>query len=202
MLFDEVCLPELIRFVHISRRAGYRDRMRWEALFDDLEAQFDAVELSDRAATVSELTRAERATVRLDARLRAALGARLVVRVRGGDQHAGELLEAAAQWLLLAEGPRRILVPLHAVVAVGGLGASAEPDARTVLRKLGLGHALRALSRDRVFVRIDAGGVEVRGRIDVVGADHIDVAALGEDGRALSTFWTVPVAAIDVVASA
>ena len=45
--------------------------MRWEALFDDLEAQFAAVELSDRAATVGDLTRAERATVHLEARLRA-----------------------------------------------------------------------------------------------------------------------------------
>lgn len=197
MLFDEDCLSHVIRFVHVE----YGDRMRWEALFDDLEAQFEAAELGERAATVSELTRAERATIRLDARLRAALGKRIVVRVRGGDQHGGELVEAAEQWLLLADGPRRTLVPAHALVAVGGLGPAVAPDAHGVLRRLGLGHALRALSRDRAAVRVYAAGVEVRGRIDAVAADHVDVVTLGEDGRALTKVWAVPVKAIDVVAS-
>lgn len=180
----------------------YRDRVRWEALFDDLEAQFVAVELSERAATVSELTRAERATVHLAGRLRAAVGSRLVVRVRGGDQYAGKLLEAADEWLLLGDEARRTLVPRHAVVVIGGLRATVEPDTTSVLRKLGLSHALRALSRDRVAVRIYAAGVEVRGRIDAVGADHVDLATLGEDGRALAGAWVVPISVIDVVASA
>ncbi len=180
----------------------YGVQMRWEALFDDLEAQFAAFELTDRAAAVGELTRAERATVRLDGRVRAALGQNLTVRVRGGEQLAGELVDVAAEWLLLADGPRRYLLPAHALAVVRGLGTAVEPDSGSVLRRLGLGHALRALSRDRVTVRVSARSTELRGRIDVVGADHVDVVALGEDGRALTERWTVPLAALDVVASA
>lgn len=180
----------------------YGDRMRWEALFDDLEAQFAAIELADRAAAVGELTRAERATVHLDARVRAAVGNALTVRVRGGEQLAGELVDAASEWLLLADGPRRYLVPAHALAVVRGLGGLVEPDTGGVLRRLGLSHALRALSRDRVTVRIDARGTELRGRIEAVGADHVDVVALDETGRGLAELWTVPIAAIDVVASA
>jgi len=175
--------------------------MRWEALFDDLEAQLAAIELADRAAVVGELTRAERATVRLDGRLRAAVGALLTVRIRGGEQLAGELVDAASEWILLAEGPRRYLVPSHALAVVRGLTGLVEPDGGTVLRSLGLGHALRALSRDRVAVRISARGSEIRGRIDAVSADHVDVVALDETGRGLAERWTVPLAAIDVVAS-
>ena len=175
--------------------------MRWEALFDDLEAQFAAVELADRAATVGELTRAERATVRIDARVRAALGRHLSVRVRGGEQLAGDLVDAAAEWLLLADGPRRYLIPMPAIAVVRGLGTAVEPDSGSVLRRLGLGHALRALSRDRVAVRVSAQGTELRGRIEAVGSDHVDLVALGEDGRALADGWTVPLGALDVVAS-
>jgi|SRR5690554_1508061 len=180
----------------------YGLRMRWEALFDDLEAQFAALELEERAATVGELTRAERATVRLEGRLRAALGALLTVRLRGGEQLVGELVDGAAEWLLLADGPRRYLVPAHALATVRGLGATVEPDSGSVLRRLGLGHALRALSRDRVAVRLSVSGVQLRGRIDAVAADHLDVVALGEDGRALAEHWTVPLGALDLVASA
>ena len=183
-------------------RFDYGERMRWEALFDDLEAQFAAFEHTERVAAVGDLTRAERATVRLAGRLQGSLGRDVVIRVRGGDQVGGVLVDTAHEWVLLGDGPRRQLVPAHAIVAVGGLGVTVEPDTGSVLRKLGLGHALRALSRDRLAVRISASGVEVRGRIDVVGADHIDVATLDEDGRALAGAWAVPVAAIDVVSSA
>ena len=176
--------------------------MRWEALFDDLESQLGAFELAERNATVGELTRAERATVRLDGRLRAARGGALVVRLRGGEQLSGLLLDVTREWLLLGDGARRMLVPAHAVAAVGGLGPDVEPPESAVLGALGLGHALRALSRDRAAVRIHASGAEVRGRIDAVGADHADVAVLDDAGRAGAVAWVVPLAAIDVVASA
>jgi len=175
--------------------------MRGEALFDDLEAQFAAVELADRAAAVGELTRAERATVRLEGRVRAAIGQPILVRVRGGEQLAGELVDAAAEWLMLAEGPRRYLVPTQAVAVLRGLPGQVEPDSGRVARRLGLAHALRALSRDRVAVRLDAQGVQLRGRLDAVGADHVDLVALDESGRGRPERWAVPISAIDVVAS-
>lgn len=176
--------------------------MRWEALFDDLESQLAAVELAERAATVGELVRAERATITLDGRLRAARGTRLGVRLRGGDLVRAELLDVAREWLLLGDAGRRVLVPGHAVAAVAGLGSQVEPEPRGVLRNLSLGHALRALSRDRVPVRVRASGVEVAGRVDAVGADHVEVTALDEAGRPREGAWVVPFAALDSVASA
>lgn len=175
--------------------------MRWEALFDDLEARFAALRAEELPAVVAELTRAERATVTLVGRVRASLGRELRVRVRSGETVLGELLDAGAEWLLLGAGPRRVLVPVHAVVHVRGLADLVEPEGAPP-RRLGLGHALRALARDRVPVRLLAHGTVLRGRIELVGADHLELVELGEELRGPGERWTVPVAALDLVASA
>jgi hypothetical protein len=168
----------------------YGARMRWEQLFADMEAQLVAGRLADVRAEVAELARAERASVMLSARVRASVGHRLKVRVEGGEHVDGTLVEAAPQWLLLETPPaRRALVPLAAVAAIEGLATDAAPAAGVVESRLGLGQVLRALARDRVEVRLSAGGVELVGRIDRVGADHLDVAELSTQGRAS---WTVP----------
>jgi hypothetical protein len=178
--------------------------MRWEALFADMEAQLDAARVADLAAEVADLTRAERATVALVARLRAAAGTALAVRVGGGEVVTGSVLDVAEQWLLLADGPRRALVPLAMVQAVSDLPLAAQPsDGGVVGRRLTLGHALRALARDRVVVRVALDGGEVVGRLDRVGADHVDVTGVtdrsGARPRADGPCWTVPIAAIRVV---
>ncbi len=174
--------------------------MRWETLFEDLESQLEAVHAADRAAEVAERTRTERASVTLDARFRAARGSRLVLRLRDGETVSGELVDLAHQWLLLADGARRLLVPTAAVGWVGGLGRHAATGGGQVMRRLTMGHALRALARDRVHVRIQARGVELVGRLDAVGADHVDVLAVPEGGR-IGSVWTVPFDALDVIRS-
>jgi len=162
-----------------------------------MEAQLAAGRLADVRAEVAELARAERASVTLSARVRASVGQRLRVRVDGGEQVDGTLLEAAPQWLLLATPPaRRVIVPLSAVAAIDGLATDAAPAAGVVESRLGLGQVLRALARDRVGVRVSAGGVEVVGRLDRVGADHLEVAELGTQGRAS---WVVPFERLRVV---
>lgn len=171
--------------------------MRWEQLFADMEAQLAAARSADLRAEVAELARAERASVTLSARVRASVGHTLRIRLDGAEPLAGTLLEAAPEWLLLATPPaRRALVPLSAVVAVDGLAIDAAPAAGVVESRLGLGQVLRALSRDRLGVRVVSGGAEVVGRIDRVGADHLDVAELGTQGRAL---WAVPFDRLQVV---
>ena len=178
------------------RRAPYGERMRWEALFADLEAQLDASDAAGLAAEIADLTRAERATVDLAGRLRAAQGGPATIVVAGGDTVAGLLLEVAAQWVLVGDGVRRALVPLAAVAAVGGLAVRSAPSAGEVARRLGLGAALRALARDRVTVRVATDGGDLAGRIERVGADHLDLVA--GPGAAL---WAVPFAALRVVRS-
>jgi hypothetical protein len=175
--------------------------MRWEALFADMEAQLDAALAADLASEVADLTRAELATVEVRDRLRAAQGTAVRIVVSGGGTVAGTVLEVASRWVLVGEGPARALVPLGAVVAVRGLAVRSAPAAGEVARRLGLGSALRALARDRVTVRIQADGFELAGRIDRVGADHLDVA-VGLDGQGGSGApWSVPFAALRVVRS-
>jgi hypothetical protein len=179
--------------------------MRWEALFADMEGQLEAANAADLLAGVPDLTRAERATVTLTGRLRAARAGTLVVRVRGGELVSGSVLDVAEQWVLLGDGSRRALVPLAAVTGVRGLEPASRPDTGTVARRLGLGHALRALARDRAAVRVVTGGGDTAGRLDRVGADHVDLTVVPPDGArrpgSAATSWTIPFAAIDVVHS-
>jgi hypothetical protein len=179
--------------------------MRWEALFADMEGQLDAANAADLLAGVPDLTRAERATVTLTGRLRAARAGTVVVRLRGGQLVSGSVLDVAEQWVLLGDGRRRALVPLAAVTAMRGLGAASHADSGAVARRLGLGHALRALARDRAAVRVVTSGGETSGRLDRVGADHVDLAVVAPDGvrraTAPTTVWAIPFTAIDVVHS-
>lgn len=159
--------------------------MRWDQLFDDLEAQLGAEERRERDSEVADRTRRERAGVELAARFAAAVGATLRVRLVTGDQLLGELLDLGEDWLLLRlETGREAVLPVAAVTGVVGLPARAS--ATRTARRFALGYALRGLSRDRASVAVtDLGGQVVTGTIDVVGADSLDLAehALGESRR-------------------
>lgn len=178
----------------------YREQMRWEALFADMEAQLDAARTADLVVEVAELTRAERATVSLFDRLRAARGEPLTVRTHGGEQVTGVLRDAATQWILLDAQGRSSLVPLGAVTAVRGLTRHSAGAAGVVERRLTLGHALRALARDRAVVQVVTDGGELTGRVERVGADHLDLA-VGHVETRDGEPWAVPFAAIRVVRS-
>ena len=70
---------------------------------------------------------------------------------------------------------------------------------------VGLTAALRALARDRAAVRVVTGGGDTSGRLDRVGADHVDLTVVPPEGArrpgSTATAWTIPFAAIDVVHS-
>ena len=159
--------------------------MRWEALFDDLEAQLESQQVVELRAEVAERSRAEQGAVHLADRLRAHHGRPLTLRLRDGSRLHGQCRDVAVEWMSLTDGPTQLLVPLTAVASVAGLSRAVAQPAGVVLRRLGLPHALRALARDRSAVRISADGGEVTGTIDRVGADHIDVAEhpVGETRR-------------------
>ncbi|WP_066582612.1 hypothetical protein [Cellulomonas timonensis] len=175
--------------------------MRWEALFADLEAQFAAHGAAELDAQVAELTRAERATVAIGDRLRAARGGVLSVRLRGGSTAEGQVLDAAPQWLLLGAQGRQALIPLAAVVVVTGLGPYVAPSPGVVEGRLTLGHALRALARDRVLVQVEVDGTELTGRIERVGADHLDLAAGHGEAARRDGLVAVPFAGLRAVRS-
>ena len=185
-----------------SRRPGCPTvlPMRWEALFADMESQLDVAQSQSRARDVAELTRAERASVHLVDRLRAAVGCDVRLSTRSGAVH-GTLREVGTAWVLVDDG-REHLVPLSAVGSVEGLGDAAAPPAGVVVRRLGLGHALRAIARDRGVVQMTAVGRQITGRIEAVGGDHVDLALVHPDSaRPTGEREVVAFAALDLVSS-
>jgi hypothetical protein len=182
--------------------------MRWEALFDDLEGQAQAVAAAEFAAEVSERTRAERSVLRLVDRLRSMQGHPLHVTVPGSVL-TGVLARVGSDWALLREpAGRQTLVRLPAALGVSGLGVrSASPGSEgRVTARLGFGSALRAVARDRspvTVVLVD--GSHLTGTVDGVGADYVEVAqhAAGEPRRrgAVRGVRAVPFTAVAAVRS-
>jgi len=126
--------------------------MRWDGLFEDLEAQLDAASAAELAAEVADRTRSERSLVELADRLVAHAGQPLAVHLAGGTTYEGVLLAVAQQWFVL-RGP--VLVSLAAVTTVSGLGSAAATTGRDgVRRRSSLASALRAVARDRSPVRL------------------------------------------------
>src|SRR5207244_7583054 len=76
-----------------------RSSMRWQGLFEDLEAQAAALEVAERGAEIEERTRAETAQLALVDRLRPAVGLDLKLRCRGGLVLAGRPRHVGVEWL-------------------------------------------------------------------------------------------------------
>jgi hypothetical protein len=154
--------------------------MRWDLLFTDLEGQADRLAALTRAGEVEERTRYEVGQLRFVDRIRPAVGLRVRVRCRGGLLASGTVARVGAEWLLLDEGAgRECLIALSAVLSVSGLSrlSGAPGSDGVVASRLGLGHALRGLARDRSPAAIHlTDGAVVEGTVDRVGADFIDVA--------------------------
>jgi hypothetical protein len=175
--------------------------MRWDRLFEDLEAQLAVEEVRELTSEVADRTRRERALIDVHTRLLANVDAPDVGLRLPGRVLTGRLVDVGPDWALLETTPARpALVALGAVRAVTGLG----PGARTpsvVAKRFGLGAALRAVSRDRAAVEIaDLEGRPATGTIDVVGADHLELAEHAPEesrrtanvtGRLLVPFWSL-----------
>lgn len=179
--------------------------MRWQELFADLEGQAEAADRAVLDDEVRDRTRREGGLVRLPDRLRAAGGTVLAVTVAGAGMLHGTLLDAGEDWLLLEERPGRdVLVPLAAVVAVGGLNRRTALPLDQVGRRLDLRWALRGLARDRATVQVLLReGSLLSGTLDRVGADHVELAEhpAGEPRRAsvVSGVRLLPLSALAVL---
>lgn len=179
--------------------------MRWDRLFDDLETQLAAQERLELDAEVSERTRLERAKVSLSERLAGAVGTTVSAQLAGGRRVEGTIGDVGSGWFVLDEQGRPVLVPTHALLSLAGLPQ--RPRGASTARRLELGYALRAISRDRRAVHVhDVCGGVVSGTIDAVGADAFDISehAPDEPRRAgnVRARRTVPFVAVAAVASA
>lgn len=155
--------------------------MRWDGLFEDLEAQALALDHAALAAEVEERTRIEAGRVPLTDRIRPAAGSSVKVTTLGGWLVTGTLRRAASEWLLVEElGGREVVVIVGALISLGGVRRmSAAPNSLSVVEsRLGIRHVLRGIARDRSPVRIHArDGAVIDGTVDRLGADHVEVAA-------------------------
>jgi hypothetical protein len=154
--------------------------MRWQRLFADLQAEFDAAEAAAERAEDGSRRRAETGAVRLVDRLAGACGQPIALRCRGAGDVTGVLAEVGSDWLLLLDhGDREVLVAAETVRSVSGLGRRTGPaeEPGAVRGRLDLRHALRGLARDRSAVQVvlDDGTVHV-GTVDAVGADFVELA--------------------------
>lgn len=153
---------------------------RWELLFADVDAEFEALRREELVAEAADRTRREFALVALIDRLRAAVNAPLELWLADVDTVRGVLRRVGPDWILLAEGGRReVVVPLAAVTAVSGLRtrtAAAGSDG-VVAGRLDLRYLLRRLARDRAPLRVLLrGGRTVTGTCDRVGQDFVELA--------------------------
>lgn len=163
--------------------------MRWDRLFDDLQAQMDAEGQRDLELEVSDRTRRERAQVGLHERLIAHQGLVVELRLAAEVRVSGRVVDAGSDWLLVDDhgqgghGYRGSLVPFGAIVTIKGLGVRAAAGSGVATAKrFGLGYALRGLSRDRSVVSLtDIGGSVSTGTIDAVGADALDLSEHSAD---------------------
>lgn len=181
--------------------------MRWEDVLADVEGQLDAALALDLAAEVSDRSRREMATVSLRERLLPAVGHPLEV-ATAARRWQGRLARVGADWLLLdleaagAAPGDEVLVPLARVLWIVGLGRQTAV-AGPLAARLGLGHALRRLARDRLPVTLILdGSLSIRCRVGRVGADFVEtVDDTGDatDVRASPRLRTVPLAAVTAV---
>ena len=181
--------------------------MRWQALFDDLEAQLRAAEAAELHGEVADRTRRETGLLRVVDRLVPAAGSEIAVALGAAGVLRGRLLDSGVDWLLVDEpGAREVLVPLAAVLGITGLVAqTGVPGSEgEVGRRLDLRWALRGLARSRAEVTtVLRDGSVASGTLDRVGADHLDLAEHppGEPRRAgaVRQVRLVPLAALTLV---
>lgn len=183
--------------------------MRWEQLFDDLDAAFEAEEAAAERAEAGSRARAAVGALRLADRLRGSGGHELVLECRGAGPVRGRLLDVGVDWVLLRDDQgREVLVALDALEAVAGLGvatAAAEEEG-VVGRSWDLRRAVRGLARDRAAVQCRlTGGSVLTGTVDRVGADFLELAEHHLDRprrrTAVRSVRAVALAAVAVVVS-
>lgn len=162
---------------------GYRAVVRWDRLFDDLEAQADDLERQEREALVDELRDGEWA----ETQWRHLLGGRVAIELVGGSRVEGEVTLVNDRLVQVSGDRTDHVVAATAVAVVHAAERRAEPVGR-VGAALGWGHVFRALrdAGEAVVVRF-ADGTSREGEIVAVGADFVRLVT--PSGRSQDVVW-------------
>jgi hypothetical protein len=172
--------------------------MRFDLLFDDLEAELETRLAAEGAQQRGEEERLRAARTALRERIAALAAAGGSIRLRLIDGSVVELAPATVgrDWLAAeVPGGGQCIVPLAAVASLAlttaQVAASRErmPEPQpgqpkgALTAKLGIGVVLRDLARRRVPLDVvtRAEPAPVHGTIDRVGADHLDLAVHERD---------------------
>ena len=145
--------------------------MRWERLFNELEAQAGDLEMQERDALVEELRDGEWA----DTSWRSLIGGDVVLDVVGLGRVEGSVVLVNKQVIQLRGEKVEQVISTDAVVAVIAAERRSD-DPSVVSAALGWGHVFRALKAEGQPVRVrTVTGSTVDGTVDVVGADFVRV---------------------------
>ena len=107
--------------------------MRWDALFADLESQFEALQEGDLYGEVADRVRAEVGKITVLDRLRGAVDTVVRVELIDAEPVHGTLTRVGKDCLLIeTERYEEWLIPVAALVAVHRLGPWAEPASGAV----------------------------------------------------------------------
>ncbi len=180
--------------------------MRWESLFEDLEAAFAAEADAGLQSEIAEAERLERSSVRLADRLRASQGRTLRLLLSGGRRLELRVGVVGEDWLSGSHGHYEVLIPLGAVHSAGGLSRAGVREPSESRRRLSIASPLRALVRDRARVSVEGpGGLLAEGLLMDAGRDAFDVlpTPAGEipRRRAAAEAETVPLSAVVLISS-
>ena len=158
--------------------------MRWDRLFDELEAQAAELEHDDRDALVEELSDGDWA----ETSWRDLLGGVVALEVLGAGRVEGRVALVNEQLLQLIGEQVDHVVAVPAVMVVHSAERRSDEPGR-VARALGWGHVFRALrdTGEEVLVRL-VDGSSRSGRLEVVGRDFVRVVTAG--GRPQDVAWT------------
>jgi hypothetical protein len=192
--------------------------MRWDRLFDDLEGQLEqelsAEELDERAEEerlrLGRLSLRDRILALHEANGADAAFAVTVVLV-GGDLVTVRPTTFGRDWIaaVVVGGARsaHVIVPLEAIAGLilsrtqteqSLAPPSGEAGERSLAARLTLTFVLRDLCRRRAAVQLCTASGELRGTIDRVGRDHLDLAvhdtAEPRRSRAVAQYRVVPFA--------
>ncbi|WP_207343819.1 hypothetical protein [Arthrobacter sp. E3] len=155
--------------------------MRWELLFGDLETQMEAVSQQDLERHINELARIETSRLTMAEALRGAMDSQLTIIVKTGTAFHGQLRRVEAEWVLLDEGSRSVLLPVGMISRVLGLGIQRACAPSKVPYTFAA--ALRVLARNRSVLVLELDSrrqTTTRGVLDQVGADYVQLLQLSD----------------------